>query len=89
MVGGFEASGGGCRLAGQAGRLFKSRTVLPRSPGTRSPTRIEIAGVPRERGSGSPEVWRESAKRTTARPQAIHTLQTPRSFSANLSSATE
>jgi hypothetical protein len=35
-------------------------------------------------GFGSPQVWRESAQRTTARPQAIHAHQTPRSFSQNL-----
>jgi cytosine/adenosine deaminase-related metal-dependent hydrolase len=64
------ASGGAGRLAGQAGRLFKSRAVAPRSPGSRSPTMSRQAANFFEREPG--------------RRRTIHTPQTPRSFSQNL-----
>ena len=77
-VGGASRSAG--RLAGQAGRLSKSRAVLLRSPATHSPTSDQDTPVG-ARGAWVAAGWRESAQRATARPQAIHTLQTPRSFS--------
>ena len=59
-----------------AGAPSKPRTPLAHT--NRAYERVVRAGF------GSPEVWRESAQRATARPQAIHALQTPRSFRENL-----
>ena len=73
----------GVPARGQAGCLFKSLGVLPRSPGTHSPR--TYPGIPREvRASGLRVVaalaGEPARSARTARAQAIHALQTPRSF---------
>src|SRR6266850_5618649 len=67
---------GGTPSQEPAGAPAKPRTTLAHSDQDCEPA----ARV----GFGSPQVWRESAQRTTARPQAIHAPQTPRSFSENV-----
>ena len=68
---------GGTPLQEAGGVPTKPRVPLAH----RDPGHVDVL---RERDAGRRRVWRESAQRTTARPQAIHTPQTPRSVSQNL-----
>jgi hypothetical protein len=73
---GVWSEGSAGRLAGQAGRLFKSRTALPRSPATRS--RARSSGSRKQRASGvrvsrrsgeSPRSARLPDRRRSTRPR--------------------
>ena len=71
-----------CRPARRAGGTpVQEPGGAPAKPRTPLAHAVSGSATIARAGFGSPQVWPESAQRTTARPQAIHALQTSRSFS--------